>query len=181
MRRKTAFADTAQTELFGNAVPRNPSHAPPGIKPGDTEDDGGAMAFNACAMASAARAPGQKTHAFNQTGATSVHHAGPECDERATLPGQADRVGSKYRRHRAGGTEGRRLGNVNDPDLPPLMTAREVADHLRLSASTVRRLTKAGHGFPQPRRIGGSLRWLRAEINQYLGTAAEPAARNDDP
>ncbi len=52
--------------------------------------------------------------------------------------------------------------------LPRLMTAPEVASNLRVSVSTVWRLIKNKPGFPQPRRIDGSTRWDRLEVDRYL-------------
>ncbi|MEX0702456.1 MAG: helix-turn-helix domain-containing protein [Planctomycetales bacterium] len=49
----------------------------------------------------------------------------------------------------------------------PLLTAREVAQLLRLSDRTVRRLDSAGR-LPRGLRIGGSKRWRRDELLAWI-------------
>jgi excisionase family DNA binding protein len=52
--------------------------------------------------------------------------------------------------------------------FPRMMTVVQVAEYLGVSASKVWRLQKTGIGFPSPVRIGGSTRWDRHAIDQYL-------------
>ncbi|MCR5256926.1 MAG: helix-turn-helix domain-containing protein [Desulfovibrio sp.] len=44
-----------------------------------------------------------------------------------------------------------------------MLAVTDVADMLGISASSVRRLVRAGT-LPQPLRLGGSVRWRRAEV-----------------
>lgn len=54
-----------------------------------------------------------------------------------------------------------------------LLTIYEVADVLRVSTATVKRLWSSGK-FPEPRRVGHQLRWRREVVEQWLeNTEAE--------
>jgi predicted DNA-binding transcriptional regulator AlpA len=48
------------------------------------------------------------------------------------------------------------------------MTVLDVAAYLKVSVSTVWRLLNKDPRFPKPRRIGGSTRWDRQDIDHYL-------------
>jgi excisionase family DNA binding protein len=52
-------------------------------------------------------------------------------------------------------------------DAAELLTAREVAELLRVSVSTLERLTRAGDGPPSV-KFGRSRRWLRRDVDQWL-------------
>jgi len=48
-----------------------------------------------------------------------------------------------------------------------LMTAKELATNLRVSDSTLRRLTQNG-AIPKPMKIGGQNRWNYFEVKEFL-------------
>ena len=67
-------------------------------------------------------------------------------------------------------------------ELSPLLTVREVAGILGIHVRTVWRLaamTEMGEGgFPRPVRIAKkTIRWRRADLEQYLDTLAAEAGR----
>ena len=51
----------------------------------------------------------------------------------------------------------------SDSSVPQMLAVTDVAGMLGISASSVRRLVRAGT-LPQPVRLGGSVRWRRAEV-----------------
>lgn len=51
----------------------------------------------------------------------------------------------------------------SDSSVPQMLAVADVAGMLGISASSVRRLVRAGT-LPQPLRLGGSVRWRRAEV-----------------
>ena len=57
-----------------------------------------------------------------------------------------------------------------------LMTLREVAAELRAHPATVRRRRAMGL-IPPPVRVGGSIRWLRAELLDWLEARCPPMNR----
>ena len=67
--------------------------------------------------------------------------------------------------------------------FPRMMTVVQVAEYLGVSVSKVWRLQKPGIGFPSPVRIGGSTRWDRHAIDQYLNalSAGNEAGVDDVP
>lgn len=60
------------------------------------------------------------------------------------------------------------------------MSRASIADAMELSPSTVEKLT-ARHDFPQPVRIGRSVRWRRDDVEAWVdrqtGRAQEPTGR----
>ena len=48
-----------------------------------------------------------------------------------------------------------------------LLTIKEVAQRLAVSVDTIRRLAEA-RKFPQPVRVGRSVRWRMADVEAYL-------------
>jgi excisionase family DNA binding protein len=48
-----------------------------------------------------------------------------------------------------------------------LLTVREVADLLKVSVSTVERMTRRGEGPPSV-KFGRSRRWLRRDVERWL-------------
>jgi len=53
------------------------------------------------------------------------------------------------------------------PELPALMTARELAAQLRIDTRTLRRWRAAGL-VPEPLVFGRSVRWRRTEIEKWI-------------
>lgn len=56
---------------------------------------------------------------------------------------------------------------------PQCLDARGVADALRVSVRSIRRLDDAGK-LPEPLRLGGSKRWLAEDIHDWLRAGAPP-------
>jgi predicted DNA-binding transcriptional regulator AlpA len=52
-----------------------------------------------------------------------------------------------------------------------LLTARAVGEILSLSKRQVFRLNSSGK-IPQPVRIGGSIRWIESQINEWIAAGA---------
>lgn len=64
--------------------------------------------------------------------------------------------------------------NGGAPQIAPvLLTAEETALLVSVSTRTLWRLLSAGK-FPRPVRVGGSTRWRRAEIEQWIGDGCPP-------
>jgi len=71
--------------------------------------------------------------------------------------------------------EGRQVGE------PVMMTARELATLLRVSARQIWRMLSAGR-LPQPVRLGGVVRWRVAEVEKWIGEGCPPPqARENTP
>ena len=58
--------------------------------------------------------------------------------------------------------------NVNQTQQPLAIRAKELAALLGVSLRQVWRLNAAGK-LPRPVRLGGSVRWLRKEIEAFVG------------
>jgi predicted DNA-binding transcriptional regulator AlpA len=54
-----------------------------------------------------------------------------------------------------------------------LLTAKALAKTLSLSARTVWRLRSAGK-LPRPVEVGGSIRWLRQDIDKWIALGCPP-------
>lgn len=67
-----------------------------------------------------------------------------------------------------------------NPNTQQLMTIKELAEFLNISEKTIRNLRSKGEG-PRAVKIGGSVRWRRETVEQYirqqeeLDTAAQAA------
>lgn len=73
------------------------------------------------------------------------------------------------------------LVTQHDRTLSPLLTVDAVALYMQVSTRTISRWWRAGQ-FPEPVRIGGSLRWRAEDLRNWL---AAPSKRynqstNDD-
>jgi len=55
------------------------------------------------------------------------------------------------------------------PDLSePMLTTADLAEILRLDRKHVQNVVIHRPGFPKPYRLGGSLRWTRSDIQNYV-------------
>ena len=66
-------------------------------------------------------------------------------------------------------------------EIPPLMTVNEIAKVLRVSTRSVWRLLTNGK-IVKPIRIGGSIRWRRSDVAEWLakyGATASPQSSVD--
>ncbi len=72
-------------------------------------------------------------------------------------------------------TTNQRVSTTPHP-CTPFITAEELANYLGVSARTIRRLVLAGT-FPKPVRLGGSVRWLRPTIDQWVRTGCGKCSR----
>lgn len=61
---------------------------------------------------------------------------------------------------------------MTNPGVPELLTAREVAQILRISERSVWRLVSEKK-LPGPLHVGGAARWSAPEIEQWLQQAAQ--------
>lgn len=59
------------------------------------------------------------------------------------------------------------------PEIPSLLTVRQVAELLNCSARHIRRLADRG-AMPQPVRIGALVRWERAELARWIEGGCQP-------
>ena len=57
-----------------------------------------------------------------------------------------------------------------------LLTAQDVAEMLDIGRSTLYRLKSSGK-VPRPVKIGGSVRWRRAEIKAWIEAGCPPLSR----
>ena len=55
---------------------------------------------------------------------------------------------------------------------PPILTAGEVAEMLRVNERTFRRLRASGQG-PQPVKVRGAVRWRREAVERWIARRAE--------
>lgn len=63
---------------------------------------------------------------------------------------------------------------------PLLITAEEFAELMQVSVRSVWRLRSAGE-IPEPVRIGGTIRWRREEVLQWIAAGCPPRpSRNND-
>lgn len=53
------------------------------------------------------------------------------------------------------------------PSEPLLITAEEFAELMQVSVRSIWRLRSAGE-IPEPVRIGGTIRWRREEVRQWI-------------
>lgn len=60
-----------------------------------------------------------------------------------------------------------------------LLTAREVANLLRISLRTLWRLKSAGR-LPEPVRLGAALRWRVTDLQAFLAAGCQVAAPGDN-
>ena len=79
---------------------------------------------------------------------------------------------SQFFQESSGATESNgqaRLKNAHDAldSLPPMLSADELAEWLKISKRTVWRLKSAG-AIPKPVKIGRSVRWQRTEVAAWL-------------
>lgn len=51
--------------------------------------------------------------------------------------------------------------------MPDVVTLREIAQRLRISEATARRLSRNG-GLPEPLRVGRQLRWPAAVVERFI-------------
>ena len=63
------------------------------------------------------------------------------------------------------------MGKVVKEDVHAALSAAELAKELGVSLRHIRRLDADGK-LPRPVRLGGSVRWLVAEINEWLEAGA---------
>jgi excisionase family DNA binding protein len=59
------------------------------------------------------------------------------------------------------------------PEIPLLLTVRQVAELLNCSVRHIRRLADRG-AMPQPVRIGALVRWERAELARWIEGGCRP-------
>ncbi len=62
---------------------------------------------------------------------------------------------------------------LSNADIPPLMTVFEVARVLRISTRSVWRLVTSSK-LVEPIRIGGSIRWRRADLQDWIARGCPP-------
>ena len=65
---------------------------------------------------------------------------------------------------------------MTDQPAPPveqLLDLPALAEYVQLAPSTIRQLRTAGDG-PRAIRLGGSVRWRRADVDQWIAAHAEP-------
>lgn len=63
---------------------------------------------------------------------------------------------------------------------PLLITAEEFAELMQVSVRSIWRLRSAGE-IPEPVRIGGTIRWRREEVRQWIEAGCPPrTSRNND-
>jgi excisionase family DNA binding protein len=66
-----------------------------------------------------------------------------------------------------------------DPLASPLMTAEELSKLLQVSERTVWRLN-SGHEIPKPVRFGGTVRWRREEIAEWIKAGCPPLTSREN-
>ena len=62
---------------------------------------------------------------------------------------------------------------LSNADIPPLMTVFEVAKVLRISTRSIWRLVTSSK-LVEPIRIGGSIRWRRADLQDWISRGCPP-------
>ncbi len=67
-----------------------------------------------------------------------------------------------------------RSNSSNNGDLPILINIKEVAVLSSISVRTIWRLVST-HEFPEPIRIGGSVRWARETVLVWLNSKINPS------
>jgi excisionase family DNA binding protein len=65
------------------------------------------------------------------------------------------------------------------PSEPLLITAEEFAELMQVSVRSVWRLRSAGE-IPEPVRIGGTIRWRREEVLQWIEAGCPPRASREN-
>ena len=81
---------------------------------------------------------------------------------------QAQKIGAASTKRANQPTRRKRIEKMETKQqLPAMMTTREMADFLAASTQHVRNLVQAGR-IPKPKRLGGAVRWVRAEIESWI-------------